>query len=100
SGRFGDVFDPATGEVQAKVALASKAEVDRAVAAAAAAFPAWAQTPALQRARILFRFKSLVESKLDELAAILTSEHGKVLSDAKGSCVRGLEVVEFACGIP
>jgi malonate-semialdehyde dehydrogenase (acetylating) / methylmalonate-semialdehyde dehydrogenase len=100
SGRFGDVFDPATGEVQAKVALASKAEVDTAVAAAAAAFPAWAQTPALQRARILFRFKSLVESQLDELAAILTSEHGKVLSDAKGSCVRGLEVVEFACGIP
>jgi malonate-semialdehyde dehydrogenase (acetylating) / methylmalonate-semialdehyde dehydrogenase len=100
SKRFGDVFDPATGEVQARVAFASKAEVDGAVAAAAAAFPAWAQTPALQRARILFRFKSLVESNLDKLAAILTSEHGKVLSDARGSCVRGLEVVEFACGIP
>ena len=100
SGRFGDVFNPATGEVQAKVALAAKAEVDAAIAAAAAAFPAWAQTPALQRARMLFRFKSLVEANLDKFAAIVTSEHGKVLSDARGSCVRGLEVVEFACGIP
>src|SRR5215469_14002542 len=100
SGRFGDVFNPATGEVQAKVALAAKAEVDAAIAAAAAAFPAWAQTPALQRARMLFRFKSLVEANLDKFAAIVTSEHGKVLSDAKGSCIRGLEVVEFACGIP
>src|SRR5262249_24702778 len=68
--------------------------------AAAAAFPAWAQTPPLQRARMLFRFKSLAEANLEKLAAIVTSEHGKVLSDAKGSCIRGLEVVEFACGIP
>ena len=100
SNRFGDVYNPATGEVQARVSLASKAEVDAAVAAAAAAFPAWSQTPPLQRARIMFRFKALVEANIDKLAATLTSEHGKVLSDAKGSCIRGLEVVEFACGIP
>jgi malonate-semialdehyde dehydrogenase (acetylating)/methylmalonate-semialdehyde dehydrogenase len=100
SNRFGDVFNPATGEVQARVSLASKAEVDAAVAAAAAAFPAWSQTPPLQRARVMFRFKALVEANIDMLAATLTSEHGKVLSDAKGSCIRGLEVVEFACGIP
>ena len=100
SNRFGDVYNPATGEVQARVSLASKAEVDAAVAAAAAAFPAWSQTPPLQRARVMFRFKALVEANIDKLAATLTSEHGKVLSDAKGSCIRGLEVVEFACGIP
>jgi malonate-semialdehyde dehydrogenase (acetylating) / methylmalonate-semialdehyde dehydrogenase len=100
SNRFGDVYNPATGEVQARVSLASMAEVDAAVAAAAAAFPAWSQTPPLQRARVMFRFKALVEANIDKLAATLTSEHGKVLSDAKGSCIRGLEVVEFACGIP
>jgi len=100
SNRFGDVFNPATGEVQARVSLAGKAEVDAAVAAAAAAFPKWSQTPPLQRARIIFRFKSLMEENIDKLAAVVTSEHGKVLSDAKGSCIRGLEVVEFACGIP
>jgi len=100
SNRFGDVYNPATGEVQARVSLASKAEVDAAVVAAAAAFPAWSQTPPLQRARVIFRFKALVEANIDKLAATLTSEHGKVLSDAKGSCIRGLEVVEFACGIP
>jgi len=100
SNRFGDVFNPATGEVQARVSLAGKAEVDAAVAAAAAAFPKWSQTPPLQRARIIFRFKSLMEENIDKLAAVVTSEHGKVLSDAKGSCIRGLEVVELACGIP
>ncbi len=100
SNRFGDVFNPATGEVQARVSLASKAEVDAAVAAAAAAFPKWSQTPPLQRARILFRFKNLVEENMEKLAAAITAEHGKVLSDARGSCIRGLEVVEFACGIP
>ena len=100
SNRFGDVYNPATGEVQARVSLASKAEVDAAVVAAAAAFPAWSQTPPLQRARVMFRFKALVEANIDKLAATLTCEHGKVLSDAKGSCIRGLEVVEFACGIP
>src|SRR5262252_492071 len=100
SGRFGDVFNPATGEKSAQAPLASTAEVGKAVASAKAAFPAWAQTPALQRARMLFRFKSLVEANLDKFAAIVTSEHGKVLSDARGSCIRGLEVVEFACGMP
>ncbi len=100
SGRFGDVFNPATGEVTAKVPLASKDEVGKAVAAAAAAFPAWANTPALRRARVLFKFKELAERNLDKMAALVTAEHGKVLSDATGSCIRGLEVVEFACGIP
>ncbi|MFZ5792030.1 MAG: CoA-acylating methylmalonate-semialdehyde dehydrogenase [Pseudomonadota bacterium] len=100
SGRFGDVFNPATGEVSARVAFASKGELNDAVAAAAAAFPRWAGTPPLTRARVLFRFKQLMEARLDEVAHIVTSEHGKVLSDAKGSIIRGLEVVEFACGIP
>src|SRR5271154_2772261 len=100
SGRFGDVYNPATGEVQARVALATSEEVDAAVAAAAAAFPAWSAQPALRRARVLFRFREIFERRLDEVAAILTSEHGKVFSDAKGEATRGLEVVEFATGIP
>ncbi len=100
SGRFGDVFNPATGEVQAKVALASKAEVDAAVKVAAEAFPKWSSTPPLIRARVMFRFKQLIEENMDAFAHIVTSEHGKVLSDAKGSITRGLEVVEFATGIP
>jgi malonate-semialdehyde dehydrogenase (acetylating)/methylmalonate-semialdehyde dehydrogenase len=100
SGRFGDVFNPATGEKSAQVPFASKDEVAKAVAAAKAALPAWSATPPLQRARILFRFKQLVEANLDTMAALVTAEHGKILSDAKGSCIRGLEVVEFACGIP
>src|SRR5215510_7649515 len=100
SGRFGDVFNPATGEVQAKVALASKAEVDAAVKVALDAFPKWSATPPLIRARVMFRFKQLIEENMDKMAAIVTSEHGKVLSDAKGSVTRGLEVVEFATGIP
>jgi len=100
SGRFGDVYNPATGKVQAKVALATAAEVDLAVAAAAAAFPAWSAQPALRRARVLFRFREIFERRLDEVAALLTSEHGKVFSDAKGEATRGLEVVEFATGIP
>jgi malonate-semialdehyde dehydrogenase (acetylating)/methylmalonate-semialdehyde dehydrogenase len=100
SGRFGDVFNPASGEVQARVALATVAEVDAAVAAAAAAFPAWSAQPALRRARVLFRFREIFERRLDEVAALLTSEHGKVFSDAKGEATRGLEVVEFATGIP
>jgi malonate-semialdehyde dehydrogenase (acetylating)/methylmalonate-semialdehyde dehydrogenase len=100
SGRFGDVFNPATGEVQAKVALASRAEVDAAVKVAADAFPKWSGTPPLIRARVMFRFKQLIEENMDQFAQIVTSEHGKVLSDAKGSITRGLEVVEFATGIP
>jgi malonate-semialdehyde dehydrogenase (acetylating)/methylmalonate-semialdehyde dehydrogenase len=100
SGRSADVFNPATGEVQAKVALASKAELDAAVKVAAAAFPKWAGITPLARARIMFRFKQLCEENLDAFARVITSEHGKVLSDAKGEMIRGLEVVEFACGAP
>jgi malonate-semialdehyde dehydrogenase (acetylating)/methylmalonate-semialdehyde dehydrogenase len=100
SGRFGQVYNPASGEAQARVALASVAEVDLAVAAAAAAFSAWSAQPALRRARVLFRFREIFERRLDEVAALLTSEHGKVFSDAKGEATRGLEVVEFATGIP
>ncbi|MEE2998105.1 MAG: CoA-acylating methylmalonate-semialdehyde dehydrogenase [Pseudomonadota bacterium] len=100
SGRFGDVYNPATGEVEAQVPLASIAEITAAVAAAKGAFPGWSATPALARARIMFKYKTLIEDNAEELASIITSEHGKVLSDAHGSLTRGLEVVEFACGIP
>jgi len=100
SGRFGDVFNPATGKVQARVPLATDAEVDAAVAAAATAFPAWSAQPPLRRARVLFRFREIFESRLEDVAALLTSEHGKVNSDARGEATRGLEVVEFATGIP
>jgi len=100
SGRFADVFNPALGEVSGRVALAGPAEIDRAVEAAAAAWPAWAATPPLRRARVMFRFKELLERDRKELARIITAEHGKVLSDAEGEVQRGLEVVEFACGIP
>ena len=100
SGRFSDVYNPATGEVKSQVPLASTAELNDAVEVAKAAFPEWAATPPLTRARIMFRYKTLIEDNADELAAIITSEHGKVLSDAHGSLTRGLEVVEYACGIP
>jgi malonate-semialdehyde dehydrogenase (acetylating)/methylmalonate-semialdehyde dehydrogenase len=100
SGRGGDVYNPSTGKVQARVALATAAEVDAAVAAAAAAFPQWAAQPALRRARVLFRFREIFERRLDDVAARITSEHGKVFSDARGEATRGLEVVEFATGIP
>ncbi len=98
--RFGDVFDPSTGAVQARVPLASDSEVDAAVAAARAAFPDWAATAPPARARILFRFQMRLRDRLDELARIVSSEHGKTLDDARGSVTRGIEVVEFACGIP
>ena len=100
SGRTADVFNPASGEVTGKVALASVAEVDAAVEAANAAWPAWASMPPLRRARVMFKFKELLERDRQEFAAIITSEHGKVLSDADGELQRGMEVVEFACGIP
>jgi malonate-semialdehyde dehydrogenase (acetylating)/methylmalonate-semialdehyde dehydrogenase len=100
SGRSAPVFNPARGVITGRVALASETEVDAAVRNARAAFPAWAATPPLKRARVMFKFKELIESHMDELAAILVAEHGKVFSDAKGELVRGLEVVEFACGIP
>ena len=98
--RHADVFDPATGQVTKRVPLASADDVRAAVDAAAAAFPNWAATTPLNRARVMFKFKELLERHADDLAAIITSEHGKVLSDAKGEVTRGLEVVEFACGIP
>lgn len=94
------VYNPAHGHVAAEVDLASVADIDAAVRAAHAAFPAWSQTPALRRARVMFRFKELIERDMDRLARIIVAEHGKVLSDAKGELVRGLEVVEYACGIP
>jgi malonate-semialdehyde dehydrogenase (acetylating)/methylmalonate-semialdehyde dehydrogenase len=100
NGRWGDVYNPATGEVTAQVPFASKAEVEAAIAAAKAAAPGWAATTPLQRARVMFRFKNEIEARMDELAKAISLEHGKVLDDAKGSIQRGLEVVEFACGIP
>jgi malonate-semialdehyde dehydrogenase (acetylating)/methylmalonate-semialdehyde dehydrogenase len=98
--RTADVFNPATGAVIARVALAEASDVDAAVRAAAAAHPAWAAMPSLRRARILARFKELVEAHADELARLLSREHGKTVSDARGEVTRGLEVVEFACGAP
>ena len=100
SGRFGDVFDPNTGEVQAKVALASASEVEAAIANAAEAQAAWAAENPQKRARVLFRFLQLAQAEMDSLAALLSAEHGKTIPDAKGDIQRGLEVVEFACGIP
>ncbi|WP_322010834.1 CoA-acylating methylmalonate-semialdehyde dehydrogenase [Paraburkholderia sp. J12] len=98
--RYGDVFNPATGKVSVRVPLATVAEVDAAVAAANAAFPAWSEMPPIKRARILFKFKDLLDQHHDELAELITREHGKVFSDAKGEVMRGIEIVEFACGIP
>jgi malonate-semialdehyde dehydrogenase (acetylating)/methylmalonate-semialdehyde dehydrogenase len=95
-----EVYNPATGAVSAEVALASQQETEEAIRIAAEALPAWSTTPPLKRARVMFKFKELLEANLDTLAAMITSEHGKVLSDAKGEIARGLEVVEFACGIP
>ncbi len=98
--RFVDVCDPATGRVSALVAMATAGEVAQAVAAARAAFPEWAATPPLRRARVMFAFKALLEENAERLAAIISQEHGKVLSDAMSEIARGLEVVEFACGAP
>jgi malonate-semialdehyde dehydrogenase (acetylating)/methylmalonate-semialdehyde dehydrogenase len=100
SGRYGDIFNPNTGEVQARVAFASPAEVDVAVASALRAQSTWALVNPQRRARVMFEFKRLVEARLDELAELLASEHGKVIADAKGDFQRGLEVIEFVCGIP
>src|SRR6201993_2961867 len=100
SGRFGDVFNPSTGEVQAKVALAAKAEVEAAIANAQTAFPAWAATNPQRRARVMFKFLELIQDEYDDLARLLSSEHGKTFADSKGDIQRGLEVAEFACGIP
>jgi malonate-semialdehyde dehydrogenase (acetylating) / methylmalonate-semialdehyde dehydrogenase len=100
SARFGDVFDPNTGEVQARVDLASAAEFDAAARAAARAQIGWAAVNPQRRARVMFEFKRLVEARMDELAQLLSSEHGKVIADSRGDIQRGLEVIEFACGIP
>ena len=100
SGRHGDVFDPNSGQVQARVALASVAELDRAVQNAVLAQRDWARVNPQRRARVMFEFKRLLEANMDELAALLSSEHGKVHSDSRGDIQRGLEVIEFACGIP
>ena len=100
SGRSLEVFDSATGQQCASVAMSSESDVDAAVAAAKAAFPAWSRTPVLKRANVMFRLRELIERDRGEIAALLTQEHGKVLHDADGSIQRGLEVVEFACGIP
>ncbi|MGZ5274286.1 MAG: CoA-acylating methylmalonate-semialdehyde dehydrogenase [Caldimonas sp.] len=100
SGRRQPVYNPATGAVARHVALASAGEVDAAVASAKAAFPAWADTPPLRRARVLNAFLGLLNQHRDTLAAMITSEHGKVFSDAQGEVTRGIDIVEFACGIP
>src|SRR4030088_997175 len=98
--RRAPVYNPATGQVARFVPFASKEEVDAAVNAANAQFPCWSATPPLRRARILFRFKDLIEREQNRLARIVSVEHGKTIPDAAGELVRGLEVVEFACGIP
>ncbi len=98
--RRGDIHDPASGDKTGEVLLASAADVNRAVAAAAAAQPAWGDTPPAKRAQVIFRFRDLLNGHMEELAGLLSSEHGKTLADARGEISRGIEVVEFACGIP
>src|SRR5579862_8255577 len=97
--RHGDVYDPATGEVTGTVDLASAAEVAEAVAAASRAFTGWRSVSLARRTSVLFAFRQLVEAHRADLAALISSEHGKVIADAAGEVTRGLEVVEFACGI-
>ncbi len=99
-GRSSDVFDPNQGTVQAQVLLGTASDLQRAVEAANAALPGWVATNPQRRARVMFRFNQLVEQNMEELARLLSSEHGKVVNDAKGDIQRGLEVIEFACGIP
>jgi len=94
------VFNPATGAVTGQVALANGADVDAAVAAAQAAFPAWSDTPPIRRARVMFKFLELVNQHKDELAHLITAEHGKVFTDAQGEVARGIDIIEFSCGIP
>jgi malonate-semialdehyde dehydrogenase (acetylating)/methylmalonate-semialdehyde dehydrogenase len=100
SGRYGDVYNPNTGEVQARVALATPAEVDAAVQSALRAQQSWALVNPQRRARVMFEFKRLIEANMNDLAEMLSREHGKVVADSKGDVQRGLEVIEFACGIP
>ena len=98
--RTQDVFNPATGAVTKQVALANKNTVEDAIAAAQAAFPAWRNTPPMKRARVMFRFKQLLEENAEQICRLITDEHGKVLDDAMGELTRGIEVVEYACGGP
>jgi malonate-semialdehyde dehydrogenase (acetylating)/methylmalonate-semialdehyde dehydrogenase len=100
SNRQSDVYNPAIGEVSAKLSMASAAETMAAIDAAQAAFPAWSATPALRRARIMFKFKALLDEHANELAKAISLEHGKTISDARGEVTRGIEVVEFSCGMP
>ena len=100
SGRSAPVFNPALGVAAMEVALASAEETRAAIQSARSALPEWSETPALRRARVLFRLRELIEKHTDELAGLITREHGKVLADARGEVTRGLEIVEFACGIP
>ena len=100
SGRTKDIFNPNTGEVQAKVSMATPSELDAAVASAQEAQIKWANTNPQKRSRILFAYKQRVEAEMDSLAAMLSSEHGKVLADSRGDVIRGIDVIEFACGIP
>jgi len=100
SKRTSKVFNPATGEQSAEVKLASTKDMDKAIEVAKTAFTSWSKKPPLQRARVMFKFKEIIEKNFEELTRIIVSEHGKVFDDAKGEITRGLEVVEFACGIP
>ena len=99
STRAQDVFNPATGAVTSRVSLANIQDVEQAVASAQAAFQAWADTPPLRRARVMFKFLELLNLHRDQLAHMITAEHGKVFTDAQGEVTRGIEIVEFACGI-
>jgi malonate-semialdehyde dehydrogenase (acetylating)/methylmalonate-semialdehyde dehydrogenase len=100
STRFGDVYNPSTGDVLARVPMSTAADVDRVVQAAAAVLPAWAETPVFDRARVMFRYRELLTRSAAELAYSVTREHGKTLAEARASVQRGIEMVEFACGIP
>jgi malonate-semialdehyde dehydrogenase (acetylating)/methylmalonate-semialdehyde dehydrogenase len=100
SDRRGEVFNPSTGRVQAEVPYCTAAEIDRAVRCAAEALPAWSETPAVDRARVLFRFRERLQARFEELAALVTREHGKTIAEARAEMQRGIEMVEFACGIP
>jgi len=98
--RLGDIYNPATGEIQAQITMATMDEASAAIAAAQAAFPDWSATPALRRARIMFKFKALLDEHANDLAKAISLEHGKTISDAHGEVTRGIEVVEFSCGMP
>src|SRR6185312_3604321 len=100
SKRFGDVYNPSTGQVIARVPFATAEQTGEVVDAAGAALPAWSETPVVERARLMFRFRALLEQNFEELAALVTREHGKTLAEARAEVNRGIEVVEYACGIP